>query len=64
MALADKMAAILIPDAELEDKLDHELSRLIKDRPKQDSMKENIRHFARPDATEKIVDEVLKLLER
>lgn len=64
MALVDKEAAILIPDAELEDKLDHELKSLILDGQRQDTMKENIRHFARPDATEKIVDEVLKLLER
>jgi len=27
-------------------------------------MKENIHRFARPDATEKIADEVIKLLER
>jgi UDP-N-acetylglucosamine--N-acetylmuramyl-(pentapeptide) pyrophosphoryl-undecaprenol N-acetylglucosamine transferase len=64
MALVEKEAAILIPDVELENKLVPELNRLVADEKRQDVMKKNIRQFARPDATEKIVDEVLKLLER
>jgi UDP-N-acetylglucosamine--N-acetylmuramyl-(pentapeptide) pyrophosphoryl-undecaprenol N-acetylglucosamine transferase len=63
-ALSDKDAAILIPDAELEEKLTQELIELINDEQKQLNMKENIRQFARPDATEKIVDEVIKLIVR
>ena len=64
LALSKQDAAVFIPDAELENKLAPELIALINNEQKQLMMKKNIREFARPDATEKIVDEVIKLLER
>jgi len=62
-ALTEKDAAILLPDNELE-KLAKTLKDLLGDEGRQKKMKENILRFARPDATEKIADEVIKLLER
>jgi len=64
MALTEKDAAILLPDADLEKKLAACLNELIKDTGRQEAMKENILQLARPDATAKIADEVIKLLER
>ena len=63
-SLMDSIIDLLTREFEREDKLDQELKSLINDGQKQENMKKNIRHFARPDATEKILDEVLKLLER
>lgn len=62
-ALTEKDAAILLPDNELE-KLAKTVKDLMGDENRQKKMKENILQFARPDATEKIADEVIKLLER
>jgi UDP-N-acetylglucosamine--N-acetylmuramyl-(pentapeptide) pyrophosphoryl-undecaprenol N-acetylglucosamine transferase len=64
LALSEKEAAILLPDGELDKKLASTLNALIADEGKQAAMKINILRFARPDATEKIADEVIKLLER
>jgi len=63
-ALAEKDAAVLLPDNELDSKLTSTLKGLIEDDEKQKTMKSNILHFARPDATEKIANEVIKLLEK
>jgi len=62
-ALSQKDAAILLPDNELEEKLADTITSLLHDESRQSMMKENIRQFARPDATDKIADEVIKLLE-
>jgi UDP-N-acetylglucosamine--N-acetylmuramyl-(pentapeptide) pyrophosphoryl-undecaprenol N-acetylglucosamine transferase len=62
-ALSENDAAMLLPDNEL-DKLAKTVKDLLADEGRQKKMKENIQRFARPDATEKIADEVIKLLER
>lgn len=63
-ALTEMDAAILLPDDELDKKLASTLHALITDEGKQAAMKKNILRFARPDATEKITDEVIKLLDK
>lgn len=63
-ALQEKDAAILLKDHELGEKLAITLTGLLKDEERQAAMKQNIRKLAKPEATEKIVDEIIKLLER
>ncbi len=63
MALTEKDAAILVKDDELDDELIPELEKLLGNAARQEQMKMNIRELAKPDATEKIADEVIKLLE-
>ena len=62
LTLSEKEAAILIPDDQLDEKLAPALSTLLDDKEKQSTMRENILRFAMPDATEKIADEIVKLL--
>ncbi len=63
-ALAEKDAAFLIPDAEIDEKLLPEAIQLINDKEKCKNLSENIKKLARPNATGHIVDEVEKLLKR
>lgn len=63
-ALSEKDAAILLPDGDLEQQLKRTIKDLMADESRQEAMKSNIRRNARPDATEKITDEVIKLLDR
>ncbi len=64
LALKEKDAAILLADGDLDSKLTSTLHKLAEDEGKQSAMKENILRLARPDATEKIADEVIKLLNK
>ncbi len=64
MALQEKGAAIIINDHELDKKLCEQVSGLLLDDEKRRQMSENIKKMAKPGATERIVDEVIKLLER
>ena len=64
MALQDKDAAILLRDDKLDTDLAGTLITLLKDEEKQKLMRSNIRSLAKPEATEKIVDEIIKLLDR
>ena len=63
-ALAEKGAAVLIPDNEIEKKLLPEAIRLINDKEACKKLSKNIKKLARPNATGQIVDEVEKLLKR
>jgi UDP-N-acetylglucosamine--N-acetylmuramyl-(pentapeptide) pyrophosphoryl-undecaprenol N-acetylglucosamine transferase len=62
MALAEKDAAIMIPDAEIDEKLFPEAVRVINDQEMCKRLSENIKTLAKPDATENIVNEVEKLV--
>ncbi len=64
MALVEKDAAILIKDNQLDELLAKTITSLVRDNDRQAAMSENIMTLARPEATDKIVDEVIKLLER
>lgn len=62
LALANRGAAILIPDNEAEQKLVDTLISLVNDPAKLEKMKSEISKMALPDADEIIVDEVVKIL--
>ena len=64
LALVDRDAAILLKDHALEDELLPAITGLLQDEEKQITMGNNIKKLARPEATEEIVNEVIKLLER
>jgi len=60
--LAEKNAAIVIKDSEAIDKLIPEAIKLINDDNKKKILSDNIKKIAKPNATETIVDEIIKLL--
>ncbi len=64
MSLVNKNAALIVPEKELEDKLLEAVHTLMKNPEKRDEMKANLRQFEHGDATKRIVDEVVKLIER
>ncbi|MBN2639567.1 MAG: undecaprenyldiphospho-muramoylpentapeptide beta-N-acetylglucosaminyltransferase [Bacteroidales bacterium] len=61
-ALAEKNAALLIPEKEVEEKLTDTVVRFMKDESIGKRMCENIQQFSHGNATDKIVDEVIKLI--
>lgn len=63
-ALVDKQAAVLVRDHEIGEKLMSEIASLAADEARMTALSENIRKLARPEATRRIVDEVLKLIHR
>lgn len=62
MALVNRKAAVMVTDAEAPQQLVNEVLALIKDEKHRNELKKNISEMARMDATEKIVDEILKLV--
>ncbi|MDE5841262.1 MAG: undecaprenyldiphospho-muramoylpentapeptide beta-N-acetylglucosaminyltransferase [Muribaculaceae bacterium] len=62
-ALSDKGAAVLVTDAEAREKLVDTVISIINDRHKLQSMSAEIRKLALPDSDEKIVDEIVKILQ-
>lgn len=63
-ALADKGAAILVPDSQCATEGLPAALQLLNDEPRCQSMKQAIKQLAAPHAAEKIVDEIDKLLTR
>lgn len=64
MSLVNKNAALIVPEKELEDKLMESVHVLIKNPEKREEMKANLHQFEHGDATKRIVDEVIKLIEQ
>ena len=62
MALVDREAAILVTDIDARNVLVDEVIKLANNEIKQAQLKNNIASFAMPDAAEKIVDEVMRLI--
>jgi UDP-N-acetylglucosamine--N-acetylmuramyl-(pentapeptide) pyrophosphoryl-undecaprenol N-acetylglucosamine transferase len=62
-ALADRNAAVLIKDAEVNDRLVEEALILVKDRQRLDLLSENIKKMATPNATKDIVDVIASLID-
>ena len=63
-ALEAKGAAVVVPDAEcLERAMDRAVA-LLRDREQLAAMSRNLEALARPDAAERIVDEILKVMDR
>lgn len=63
-ALQDKDAAIMVPDNKLDEALLPSLIALLKDDKRREAMGVNLQKLALPDATEKIVDEIITLLNK
>jgi UDP-N-acetylglucosamine--N-acetylmuramyl-(pentapeptide) pyrophosphoryl-undecaprenol N-acetylglucosamine transferase len=64
MALAEKNAAIMIPDNLIDEQLLHEAIRLINNPEECSRLSLEIKKLAKPDATRHIVDEAEKLLKQ
>ncbi len=62
MALAEKNAAVIVKDISAVEMLVPEVLKLISDEAKQDELRLNIAQLARPEATENIVNEIIKLI--
>ncbi|RLD38810.1 MAG: undecaprenyldiphospho-muramoylpentapeptide beta-N-acetylglucosaminyltransferase [Bacteroidetes bacterium] len=62
-SLADKKAAILIPNDEAKDKLFESCKALLKNEGELKSLSNNIKQFAKPEADIEIANEVLKLIQ-
>lgn len=63
-ALVDKDAALMVRDADAEQKLIPEIYTLLTNQPKQQQLAENIKKLALPNAASDIANEVYKLLEK
>ena len=63
MALVDKEAALIVPDASAQERLVHEALTLINDGDRCQRLSENIGKMGKPNATEDIVNEIIKLIE-
>jgi UDP-N-acetylglucosamine--N-acetylmuramyl-(pentapeptide) pyrophosphoryl-undecaprenol N-acetylglucosamine transferase len=63
MALVEREAALLIKDSDARNTLVDECLGLLKNEARQIQLKNNITTFAMPDAAERIVNEVLRLLD-
>ncbi len=61
-ALSDVKAAILLKDSEAEENLYHVINELINDSSKMESMSQEIKKLAKPNATEDIVNQIEELL--
>ncbi len=63
MALVNKKAAILVKDKEAGEKLVNTALESIKDNQLQNTLSKNIKALGKPDATRKIINEIIKLLQ-
>lgn len=64
IALVENQAALMIADKDSKEQLIPAALNLIQNEPRQQVLKENIRKLAKPDAASKIVDEIIKLIEK
>ncbi|CAN5291678.1 undecaprenyldiphospho-muramoylpentapeptide beta-N-acetylglucosaminyltransferase [soil metagenome] len=62
LALANKNAAIVIKEHELDEKFENSLTELLNSEDLRKNLSENIKKMARPNATAAIVDEIEKLV--
>lgn len=63
-AIVDKHGAILLKEKELDEQFKIVFEALINDKGKQESLGENIKKLALPNATQQIADEIIKLVEK
>ncbi len=64
MALVNKGAAAMVRDSEGKEKLVKTMLKLIEDEDKCEELRNNIKHFGRPDAAKMIAKEVILLVEK
>lgn len=63
-ALVDKSAALMVRDAEAGEKLIPAVLVLLNDNEQQETLSTNIKRLAIPNATERIVDEIIRLIKK
>lgn len=61
-ALVEKEAALLLPDGDAKELIVAQALQLLINEPQLEKLKRNIRRLARPDAADRIAEEVLKLI--
>lgn len=61
-AIVDKNGALLIKESELDEKFELVFNKLIHDENLQNSLSENMKKLAKPNATKDIVEEIVKLI--
>ncbi len=61
-AIVDKHGAIMLKEKELDEQFEVVFEALLNDKGKQESLSENIKKLALPNATKQIADEILKLI--
>jgi len=64
LALADREAAVIVRDSDVNEKLIPEVLSLIHDEKRRNRLSENIRTLAKPDADVRIAEEIIKLIKR
>lgn len=64
VSLAEKNAAVVIREGELDSRFEREFLELITSEEKQESLSENIKKLAKPNATRDIVEEIEKLIKK
>ncbi len=62
MALVKEDAALMVKDMEVKEKLVSEVIDLVKDEQKRKTLMQNVTKFAKPDAANEIVDELMKVV--
>jgi UDP-N-acetylglucosamine--N-acetylmuramyl-(pentapeptide) pyrophosphoryl-undecaprenol N-acetylglucosamine transferase len=60
--LTDNEAAVLVKDADIKERIVDEITALLEDEGKRKTLERNVKTFAKPDAANAIVDELVKLL--
>ena len=61
-SIVDRKGAIMLKESELDSQFSLVFEALLKDEGKQNQLRENIKQLAMPQATKKIVDEIVKLI--
>lgn len=61
-SIVDKKGAIMLKESELDSQFSLVFEALLKDKGKQEQLSENIKQLALPNATKRIVDEIVKLI--
>lgn len=61
-AIVDKNGALLIKESELDEKFESVFNKLIHDENLQNSLSENMKKLAKPNATKDIVEQIVKLI--
>ncbi|MBT8190562.1 MAG: undecaprenyldiphospho-muramoylpentapeptide beta-N-acetylglucosaminyltransferase [Bacteroidia bacterium] len=64
MALTENNAAVLVDDEKAQELIFETMTKLMDDRDAQKSLSENLRAIGKPDAREKIADEIIKLAKK
>ena len=63
-AIVNKKAAYMVKQSELEDKFDNQIEQLFNNELIREELSNNLKNLAKPNATEDIVEEIIKIIEK